>query len=65
MKSHIICVLTALVLTLILVSVQFTLYTYGFMYTSMTESTIWLAGLIQFILIYLVLYIDDTTKPMR
>lgn len=65
MKSHIIFVLTALVLTLILVSVQFTLYTYGFMYTSMTESTIWLAGLIQFILIYLVLYIDDTTKPMR
>lgn len=65
MKSHIIFVLTALVLTLILVSVQFTLYTYGFMYTSMTESTIWLAGLIQFILIYLVLYIDDTIKPMR
>lgn len=65
MKSHIIFVLTALVLTLILVSVQFTLYTYGFMYTSMTESTIWLAGLIQFILIYLVLYIDDTTRPMR
>ena len=65
MKSHIIFVLTALVLTLILVSVQFTLYTYGFMYTSMTESIIWLAGLIQFILIYLVLYIDDTTKPMR
>ena len=65
MKSHIIFVLTALVLTLILVSVQFTLYTHGFMYTSMTESTIWLAGLVQFILIYLVLYIDDTTKPMR
>ena len=65
MKSHIIFVLTALVLTLILVSVQFILYTYGFMYTSVTESTIWLAGLIQFILIYLVLYIDDTTKPMR
>lgn len=65
MKSHIIFVLTALVLTLILVSVQFTLYTHGFMHISMTESTIWLAGLIQFILIYLVVYIDDTTKPMR
>lgn len=65
MKSHIIFVLTALVLTLILVSVQFTLYTYGYMYSSITESTIWLAGLVQFILIYLVLYIDDTTKPMR
>ena len=65
MKSHIIFVLTALVLTLILVSVQFALYAHGFMYTSMTDSTIWLAGLVQFILIYLVLYIDDATKPMR
>lgn len=65
MKSHLTLTLIALALTLILVGIQYILYTNGYMYSSITESTIWLAGLIQFILIYLVLYIDDTTKPMR
>ena len=65
MKSHITLALIALALTLILVGIQYILYTNGYIYASITESTIWLAGLIQLILIYLALYIDDTTKPMR